>query len=156
MSTPSWLPSILSFNGNWPAYVEAVFGQFEADFITHRAAYAGEEVRLRWKPLFDGKPYAFWHLVQEGQVEDERTPDIRRCERIAWLRAIIDNFNDPAVLVWENERHGERRVLLWLEEEDFLIVLGKREGYYLLVTAYHTNRDHTRRKLWAEYEKYHQ
>ena len=96
--------------------------------------------------------------MQEGQIEEDRTPDLRRCERIGWLRAIIDNADDDRVKVWENERTGtkgrERSVLLWLEEEDFLVVLGKRAGYYLLVTAYQTNRDHTRRKLRREYEAY--
>ncbi len=158
MSAPDWLPDLLPFQGNWPTYVEEVFAIFESDFITPRAVFRGEEIRLRWMPVFNGKPSAFWHLVQEGQIEEDRTPDLRRCERIGWLRAIIDNAGDDRVKVWENERTGakgrERSVLLWLEEQDFLVVLGKRNGYYLLVTAYQTNRDHTRRKLRQEYESY--
>ncbi len=158
VSAPDWLPDLLPFQGSWAEYVEAVFAIFERDFIAPRAAFRGEEIRLRWMPIYSGKPNAFWHLVQEGQIEDARTPDLRRCERIAWLRAIIENANDPRVKVWENERTGrkgrERSLLLWLEEEDFLVVLGKRSGYYLLLTAYPTNREHTRRKLRQEYEAY--
>lgn len=158
MSAPDWLPDSLPFQGNWSGYVEEVFAIFARDFITTKAYFRGKEIRLRWNPTYNAKPYAFWHLVQEGQVEDDRTPDIRRCERIAWIRAIIDHADDDRVKVWENERTGargrERSVLLWLEEQDFLVVLGERNDYYLLVTAYQTNRDHTRRKLRKEYEAY--
>jgi hypothetical protein len=156
MSAPSWLPNLLPFGGSWDEYADKVYGVFEADFITKTASFRGSRIGLRLMPVFKEKPAAFWHLIQEGKVEEDRTPDLRRCERIAWIRAIIDNANDPAVRVWENERLGKggtrRNVLLWLYEHDFLVVLGKRSGYYLLVTAYPITRPHTRRKLQQEYE----
>ena len=155
MNEPDWLPELMPLQGDWNAYVEEVFSVFEADFINPRALFRNQEVRLRWMPVYKGKPSAFWHLIQEGQIEDERTPDLRRCERIAWIRAIIDNANDPKVKQWENDRPGsggvQRQVLLWLAEQDFLVVLGKREGYYLLKTAYQTSRGKTREKLLKEY-----
>jgi hypothetical protein len=155
MSSKGWLPELLKWNGSdWPNYIEKVFGLFDEGFISSKAMFRGQEVRLRWMPVHEGKPSAFWHLVQEGKIEQDRTPDLRRCERIEWLRAIIDHSDDAAVKVWENERRGsggvQRQVLLWLEEEDFLVVLGKRHGYFLLLTAYTTNREHTRRKLRDE------
>jgi len=157
MSAPTWLPDLLTWNGSdWPTYIEEVFGVFEEGFITSKGMLRGLEVRLRWMPVHQGKPSAFWHLVQEGHIEEERTPDLRRCERIGWLRAIIDHADDPSVKQWENERRGsggvQRQVLLWLEDQDFLVVVGKRDGYYLLLTAYQTNREHTRRKLTHEYQ----
>ena len=45
-------------------------------------------------------------LVQEGKVEDDRTPDLRRCERIRWPRPIIEHESEDSILVWENERRG--------------------------------------------------
>lgn len=159
MNAPGWLPDLLPFGGNWEEYADQLFAVFETDFITKTASFRGSRIGLRMMPLFKGKPSAFWHLIQEGQVEADRMPDLRRCERIRWIRAIIDNADDPAVKVWENERLGDggvrRSVLLWLPEHDFLIVLGKRSGYYLLVTAYQTTRPHTRRKLQQEYDAYH-
>ena len=151
-----WLPPLLQFDGFWSAYVERVFEIFERDFIKTSAKFRGLPIRLRFMPLHEGKPSAFWHLIQEGQIEEERTPDIRRCERIGWLRAIIDKADDPCLKIWENERTGirgvERSVLLWLEDERFLVILAKRNGYYLLLTAYPTNREHTCRKLRREYD----
>ena len=89
-----------------------------------------------------------------GKVEYPRTPDLRRCERIRWIRAIIEHADDQSVLVWENNRGGNQGILLWLKSQDFLVVLGRRsQGYAMLVTAYPTNREHTRRKLLKEYEQ---
>jgi hypothetical protein len=31
-------------------------------------------------------------MIQEGRTEDERTPDLRRCERIRWPRPIIERL----------------------------------------------------------------
>lgn len=82
-------------------------------------------------------------------MEDERTPDLRRCERIPWIRAIIENAHNPSVQIWSNANRGDRRTSIWFDEE-YLIVLGHRKGYWQLITAFPTNRDHTVRKLRTE------
>lgn len=38
--------------------------------------------------MADGKEATFWHMIQEGRIEEDRTPDIRRCERIRWPKPI--------------------------------------------------------------------
>jgi hypothetical protein len=102
MSSKGWLPELLKWNGSdWPNYIEKVFGLFDEGFISSKAMFRGQEVRLRWMPVHEGKPSAFWHLVQEGKIEQDRTPDLRRCERIEWPRAIIDHSDDAAVKVWK-------------------------------------------------------
>ena len=55
------------------------------------------------------------------------------------------------MLAWENVRRSDRRVCLWVPAADYLVVLAKRSAYTLLWTAYPVDREHTRRKLRAEY-----
>ena len=90
-------------------------------------------------------------------MKKNEPPDRRRCERIGWIRALIENALDPRVRVWENERlkdrGPERRVILWLDEE-FLVVLGDRRTYWLLLTAYTTDRANRIEKLRKEWEAY--
>jgi hypothetical protein len=154
-----WLPDLLHFQGDWETYVDSVFAVFDQSFIRNKAYYNGQEISLRWNPTYDRKPSAFWHLIQEGYVEEDRTPDLRRCERIAWIRAILENSNDPAVKVWENERSGrggvQRQILLWLECCNFIVVLGKRSGYLLLLTAYQIKGSSKALKLNEEYRAFH-
>ena len=154
--SPDWLPPLLTLpdhGGSWDAYAAAVYARFKADLIDKPSFYRGMRVGLRRHPMHQNREWAFWHIVQEGNVEANRTPDLRRCERIGWVRAIIHHAHDPRVKTWENMRSGNPRILLWLEEQDFLVVLAPRgRRYALLVTAYPTDRGHTRHKLQQEYE----
>ena len=116
----------------------------------------GKWVRCRRDPIYDGKYAGFWHCVSEGSDEANRTPDLRRCERIGWVRAVIVNADSASEIdSWENQRQGEPRNLLWFREE-YLVVLAQRtrkhDGfqYLQLITAYHTPEKSRRKKLRTE------
>lgn len=156
---PPWLPPLIclsDFGGDWRRYEDAVYEAFCRDFVRSQITYGGLPLRLKRHPVVAGKEATFWHFTSEGQVEEQRVPDLRRCERIAWPKPIIEQAgNDAAITVWENERRrGERRACLWLEEEDYLVVLALREGYVLPWTAYLVLEAHGKRKLRKEYEAY--
>jgi len=44
-------------------------------------------------------------------------------ERIHRARPVIENESDVSIKVWENRRGGGRRICLWLESEDYLVIL---------------------------------
>ncbi|TAF12190.1 MAG: hypothetical protein EAZ77_00385 [Nostocales cyanobacterium] len=157
MTQPSWLPPLVLFNdygGNWEVYLEAIYSIFKTDFIDSKPNFKGIRFSLKRHPLFQDKEATFWHVTSEGSQETERIPDFRRCERIRWLRPIIENAEDPAIKLWENDRKGEKRICLWLEAEEYLVILAKREEYVLLWTAYLVTQAHRKRKLQKEYEAY--
>ncbi len=84
------MPALLTLadcNGNWDDYCNKVYELFRADFLETQPKYLGWWVRCRRDPIYDGKEAGFWHCVSEGREEDARTPDLRRCERIRWVRA---------------------------------------------------------------------
>ena len=139
MASPAWLPDIITlgdFGGEWDRFFPAVYEAFHRDFVRSRPMYAGERLALKRHPVILGKEATFWHLTSEGKIEDERLVDIRRCERIAWPRQIIDHSEDDAVKVWSDIRNGETRTILWLEESDYAVVLAERNGFTLVWTAY--------------------
>lgn len=153
-----WLPELIclpQFDGNWQRYIDAVYLVFRKDFVLSQPKLDGLWVHYRRDPIYDGKEAGFWHCTSEGKTEDERTPDLRRCERIGWVRAIIENAGVASIDRWQNTSRGEPRQLLWFREE-FLIVLAartrKRDGakYWQLLTAYDTPQEHTKRKLRKE------
>ena len=153
---PVWLPALIclsDFGGDWNRYEEALYEVFCRDFLRARTTFGGMPVRLKRHPVMGGKEATFWHFTSEGQVEAQRLPDLRRCERIAWPKPVIERAGtDPAIKLWENERRGEKRACLWLEEEDYLVVLAIRESYVLPWTAYLVLEEHRKRKLRKEYE----
>ena len=156
-SQPDWLSPLILFescSGDWNVYLHTVYRCFVQDFIHNRVYFNGLPLSLRRQPIIRDKEASFWHLVSEGNKEEDRLPDIRRCERICWPRAIIENLHDTRIKQWKNDRQGQTNVCLWLEEQDYIVILGERAGYNLLLTAYMVTRDHSRRKLHKEYEDY--
>jgi len=156
-TTPSWLPPLVLFSdysGEWDAYLEALYRWFKQDFIDNKPVFQGRRLGLKRHPLTYGKEATFWHLIQAGEIEEERIPDLRRCERIRWPKPLIEHDRDPKVKYWVSLKRGEDRIHIWLEEEDYVVVLADRKGFLLPWTAFLVTRQHTRVKLRREYESY--
>lgn len=155
--TPDWLPPLVLFNdygGNWHAYLEAVYAWFKQDFVDSKPTFQGRRLGLKRLPVTYGKEATFWHMIQEGPVEEDRIPDFRRCERIRWPRKIIEHDADPAIKAWRNQRRGEDRICLWFEQESYLVILADRGDYILPWTAYPVEQPHQQGKLQKEFEAY--
>jgi hypothetical protein len=159
MAEVNWLPALVlmtNYGNEWEYYIEAVYSYFKADFVDDKPVFRGTKLGLKRHPLDQGKEITFWHMVSEGSDETNRLPELRRCERIRWPRPIIEHCDDEAeiIKIWENERKGETRILLWFEQQEYLVVLAKRSTYILPWTAYPVVKDHQKRKLRQEYEAY--
>ncbi|MET0118965.1 MAG: hypothetical protein ABW090_16205 [Sedimenticola sp.] len=154
---PEWLTPLVLFSdygGHWDAYLDAVYTFFKTDFVDDKPFFQGRRLGLKRHPIARGKEATFWHMIQEGSIEEERTPDFRRCERIRWPRPIIENDAAPVVKVWRNKRGREERVCLWFEQDSYLVILADRGDYILPWTAYPVEQPHRKRKLQREYEEY--
>jgi hypothetical protein len=153
-----WLPPLVlmsEYGDSWPLYVEAVYTLFQQDFYGSPLLFRGVRVNCRRDPICQNKEAGFWHCTSEGRDEADRTPALRRCERITWLRAIIEHAGtDDRIDVWFNALRGETRYYLWFDEE-YLIVLADRKRYFQLITAFTTEAMHTRRKLHRERDQSH-
>ncbi len=151
----NWLPDFVLFDGDWDEYLEKIYAYFKADFVAIKPKYLGEELALKKHPMADGKEATFWHMIQEGRIEEDRTPDIRRCERIRWPKPIIEHSDkEDGIKVWENTRRNEKRICIWLESEEYLIILADRRNYILFWTAYLVTQEHRKKKLQREYERF--
>jgi hypothetical protein len=153
---PDWLPALIPLKdhgGDWQAYFDAVYAVFHKDFVDSTPSFRGAPVRVKRHPIEQGRERGFWHVTSEGWQETKRVPDLRRCERIGWIRAIIENAEGSDVRVWDNRRRGRHRAVLWVEGAEFLVVLERRSFGWLLWTAYCVTEEHRKRKLLREYEE---
>jgi len=85
----NWLPELVLLSdhkGDSEAYLEAVYAYFKADLVDNPVYFQGTKIALKKHPQFRDKEFVFWHVTSEGDIEDERIPDFRRCERIRWIR----------------------------------------------------------------------
>lgn len=142
------------FGGNILAFIETAYQIFKRDFVDTKPLFEGKPIALKKFPLVAGRECTFYHITQEGDNEAERDFSIERTECIPFPRPIIDNINHPYLKVWSNIRKGKERILIFHEEESYLVVLEKRDGYTLFWTAYPVTYEHNYRKLMAEYDAY--
>ena len=154
---PDWHPPLLLLNdhsGDWDAYLATIYAWFKQDFIDNKPVFQGRRLGLKHHPLTNGKEATFWHMISEGKEEADRIPDFRRCERIRWPKPVIEHDKDPRVKYWVSVKRNEDRIHIWLEEEDYVVVLADRGEYLLPWTAFLVTREHTKRKLRQEYDRY--
>jgi hypothetical protein len=158
---PEWLGPLTllkDFSGDPIAYIDHLFSIFTRDFVTTRPLFKGKDI-LHDKADDAGKPRAFVHITtEENQETGQRELCLRRCERIEWIRAIIEHHDDPAVLVWEKEQKTSKkttvRTHLFLEQENFLIVLEEIKWGHYLITAIYVDNPNQKKKHLKAYKKF--
>lgn len=146
---------------NFQEYEEKIYAIYLKLYEDSILYYEGFEVKMKhYPPTYDQKS-GFYHLVCQNynhtNNDVDRVPNLRRYEKITWANQLLINCSNikcSNLLIWENIRKGKRNILLYCKDIDYLVVLGKRRNYLLLVTAYPIEKDHTRRKLMKEYNKY--
>ncbi|MBU0537573.1 MAG: hypothetical protein KKG00_05325 [Bacteroidetes bacterium] len=154
---PEWLPDIICLedHDNDPEkYLGHLFSIYEKDFVNGTSLTFGGNRVLTATNIIDGKPSTFIHVTTEEQGAATRTVDLRRCERMCWIRPIIENSDLDDILIWENTRGSgkklKKNVILFFEKGDFVIILLELKNVYYIVSAYHV-RPHTKEKLLREY-----
>lgn len=150
-------PNIIVFSGSdWPSYQNKLYEIFCETLLKKSVLFLGLPVKIKRHPEYLEKHFAFWHLISEGEREDERIPDPRRCERISWISWVIENCHDNEdIYWWKNERWGNKHVVMWYKKENYVVILAERNGYFLLKTAYlvKSNRAKTLKKEMNEFYK---
>ncbi|EIV2282512.1 MULTISPECIES: oxidoreductase [Klebsiella] len=141
------MPDLLEFDGEWTSYIDNVYQEFQDSFLNSGIRFRGLPVRPRYTPEYDNKEFGFWHLTSEGEIESERTPDLKRCARIRWITHMIRNNEHECLSCWEERRGNSIEVVIWNEFEDYVVVLAERHDYWLLKTAYLVTRSGKRRQL---------
>jgi hypothetical protein len=138
LTPPELVPLPTAWNGDaWNKCEDDLYQIFLDTLVKTAPLFRGVRVSVRRMPTYKGKHAAFWHLISEGEKEEERTPDFRRCERLGWIGWVIANCDATAEICWfENKRASEKCVVLWYEPQDYAVILAKRKGYLLLKTAY--------------------
>lgn len=163
MSQPPDLMEFSNYGGDWAAYEDAIYAEYLSTVAHAGLLLWGVQVNVRYIPATKHKGYGFWHLISEApsknnRNEDDRIPDLKRCERIRWVAWCIQNVDNHGFSYWANQRGGETHIVIWAEQDDFAVVLAKRQNkegirYYLLKTAY-CLKPHRRKSFIADRDAY--
>ncbi|MBK7377961.1 MAG: hypothetical protein IPJ03_02975 [Ignavibacteriales bacterium] len=156
---PSWLPDIISVDGNWEEILERLYSIFSTDFIIGKPKL--ENYPVFWDRTIDQDDKydkGFWHLVErEDLLTKERNFDPRRAERLPWCAPSIENCKDQIIKMWEyKEAKNKINIYLWLEQFDYVVIFQKRKFKFgliaFLITAFYVDGNSKRRNLLGKYE----
>ena len=151
------LPKLLLLNdyeGDWEKYIDEVYKEFSSDFLINKVMFRGKVVKVRKTPIFKGKEIGFWHATSAGNEENDRLPDLRRCERIKWIRKLIECKKREDIREWETRRGSDKRFLISLNDFSYVVVLAKRKSYYQFITAFYVEKAHRKIKLEKEWKSW--
>ena len=136
------LPELILFDGDWPRYVERLYTVYLDTVVNGNLRFEGLKISCQFRPASQGKYFGFWHVISEGEIEDDRLLNFRRCERIGRIAYLIANAEtDPEISWWKNKRKNNTHVVIWYEAENFVVILAERGDYYLLKSAYCAESD---------------
>lgn len=165
MMVNCWLPELelnSNYNGKWIDYENILYEIFKSDFIESNPLFDNKKVVIRREPYINGKEEAFYHITCQDYCHDNnREPDLRRCERIRWVRSFIENYSrcDPSlcmnctgIKIWSEPYGKHSRVYLLLEEQKYIVIVENRMNYNLLITAFYIGQEHYMRKLLKRYQ----
>lgn len=163
-------PDLMSFNdygGSYDDYENALLEVYNTDLWDSNLQFAGLNVKPRVHKRFElnGKSldWTFAHFTSKGLIDDDRELDLRRCERLGYVKLIIENAHLECIKVYENTRldnkgKPKKSIVLWCECVNAKIVLTKIRkqtgDYYVITTFYLVNNQNNIKGNNDEYEQY--
>ena len=170
---PDWLPEIVCVNPWTAETYDFLYNIFCRDIRDHDLRYFENNVWI-FPEMEDGKEKIFWHLTTRftkkiriprrkkkfypaGQtyINEDRYPDLRRCERLTWIRALIEKAGDSSVLAWDYEE-GDLTIktYLWLKDHDFAVIMKKYpNNSRRLITSFYMDKPYIRKDFEKKYTK---
>ena len=156
---PVWLPRELVLNGpRVQDDYKKLYGVFYRYFVARGLPTVDGDLVIyntTPNPNYDDERfvYGFTHLVtkdadSEGGV---RSIDYFRAERLPWVRAIIDNYEQEEVRAfWARGVDGKVKLYLWLFDYDFVVIMerigdGSRNMMLTAYRVYSNRRRHFQR-----------
>lgn len=168
---PEWLPEKTKVNPWTEDTYEMLYEIFCRDIRDYDLRYIGNNVWI-FPDTEDGKERIFWHLTTrsgerkkiprrkrkfypEGQTysETERLPDLRRCERLPWVKPLIEHPSEPEALVWDyKEGDLTIKTYIWIKDNDFVVIMKKYpNGKRRLITSFYVDKSFKRRDFERKY-----
>lgn len=139
------LPPMIDINGS----LEEVFPRLDAEFA--------RVFRCKPRREFAGKPLIYNSSIKEGTIEEgvwhviskgnPRSFDPDRARRLSWIECMLDG-TAPGLTRWRYvDGDGTVKVYLWLEVENYVVILAEKDRVIVLVTAFYVSLEKAKKDL---------
>lgn len=168
---PEWLPDMFCVNPWAHDTYDKLYEMFCRDIRDRDLRYLGNNVWI-YRDLEDGREKIFWHLTTRlvkkakiprrkkkfypsGQtdIEDGRYPDLRRSERLPWVKAIIEQSTEKEILAWDYEEGNLAiKTYVWLKDHNFVVIMKKYpDGKRRLITSFYVDKPYKHKDFERKY-----
>jgi hypothetical protein len=175
MCYPEWLPDMAVVSpwchgGSNDTY-EILYQIFCRDIKNRRLKYDGFNVWI-FNEIEDGKEKIFWHLTSREQkaqkvprrkkrffdadtIPGQRLPDLRRSERLPWVKTLIENSAKSEILDWDYEEgDGSIKTYIWLKDWDFAVIMKKYpDNSRRLITSFYVDLEYKKNDFESKYSR---
>lgn len=165
-----WLPELIPVNPWTHDTYDVLYDIFCQDIKDYDLRYCECKVWI-FPEKEDGKELLFWHLtsrkVNQTKIprrkkkftkkqpvhELDRFPDMRRCERLSWIKALIEHPLEPEILTWDYEEGNLTiKTYIWLKNLDFVVIMKKyHNGSRRLITSFYIDKEYKRMDFERKY-----
>lgn len=149
-------------------YLDRLHREFLRNLVESSVQWAPSDSPLtcRRVPEIEGKHGSFWHCISGGKGEEAyRIPESARCQRISWLRPMLEAFNElfpeprgSTILWWisDREKSSQHRYVISLLDFSYVVIIDDHleRNFATLVTTIYIERDKRRKKLEREYHAF--
>ncbi|MFC1782015.1 hypothetical protein ACFL02_00330 [Planctomycetota bacterium] len=173
MCYPEWLPEMVQVSPWCTGGSDDTFNMLYYIFcrdIKNRNLKFHEHHIWFFNECEDGKEKIFWHLTSrmqrarkvprrkrkfydQDEIPAQRIPDLRRAERLPWVRAIIENAGKIEILSWDCEEGDvSTKTYVWLKNRDFVVIMKKYPNHSRrLVTSFYVDKEYKRHDFERKY-----
>ncbi|QQG66984.1 hypothetical protein HP555_07335 [Desulfobulbus oligotrophicus] len=95
-----------------------------------------------------------FYSAQHEDSKQERLPDPRRCERLPWVKPLIEHPTEPEVLTWDYEE-GDKTIktYVWIKNSDFVVIMKKfPDNTRRLITSFYVDNTYKRNDFDKKYK----
>lgn len=166
-----WLPEInkCANLAEYYKYEKELYQIFRQMFFIDKVFFNGLPVRVKISPKYLEYETSFIHLTCKTESKDpkdlnDREPDLRRAERLHWIKIIIEKYpclekcvECEGLLLYEEFYNGNEsrvRTKIFFPKEQYIIILERRNAYYELITAFFIERGYNDKNINKYYNKY--
>lgn len=137
------LPNKIIHSGVLTTLIPLAHGVFRQDLLNSSLTFCNLQLRVR-RDLDPNTQMevVFLHIItREDKAQGIRIPEIPRCERVPWIRPMIDDYSAVGIESWRYlEGSGKIRWYLWAKQEDYMVILEEGRNCYFFVTSFCVDR----------------
>lgn len=138
-------------------FLNRIFPIFRSTLWDKKASFKSVPITLKKRPFatLDGIQYEWWfhHLItKDSTLLPDREFCMPRAERIRFPRHYIDSVS--WLNVWFRKKKNEDRYYISDSAFDYLVILGQRSNYIVLLSAFPIDSNGYKQKMLQEHRNF--